>query len=841
MNIRFQYQQNQKQEHYFQNMAKNLTVKNIPTHTKVVIIGGGVIGCSVAYHLTQLGWKDIVLLERAQLTAGTTWHAAGLVEAGGFFSETEINLAIYTRKLYQELEVETGQPTGYKRVGYLEFATHPDRLEMMHRVAAFDRQFGIETQELTPGEVKNKWPLAYTEDIIAGFFSPGDGRVNPIDATMALAKGARMGGAQIFEGVEVTGVTQEYGRVSGVITAQGNIRADFVVNCAGMWARQLGKMAGVGIPLQPMEHYYLITEPFEGANSDLPVLVDLDRYAYYREEHGGMLLGLFEPVAAPWGLGGIPEDFTFGEIAPDWDRMSPYIEEAMKRIPVLRHVGIRKLFCGPESFTPDLSPIVGEAPGLQNYFVAAGLNSLGILFGGGIGRVMANWIIEGVPDVDVTGIDIARISPYQNTPNYLRDRSVEVLGHLFDIQYPNLGYKRARNIRKSAFHDRLAEAGAYFGEYAGWEHPDWFAPRGVEPKVQYAWGRQNWFEYAAAEHQATRQDVTLMDYSVMAKILVQGPDALKYLNYICTNDIDVPNGKIVYTQWLNEKGTIEADLTVTRLAADQFLILTGDGTTTAVLKWLKRHIPPKSIVFITNITSAYSVLSLQGPKSRILLSKVTSADLSNEAFPFMTMQEIDLGYAYVRAFRVSYVGELGWELYIPTEFSLHVFDTLLGAGGQFGLKHIGFQALDSLRLEKAYRDYGGDIDNTDSPFEVGLGRFVDLKKPGGFIGKEATLRRINKGPDYRMVQFLLEDPEPIMHYGEIIYRDGKFAGWIMAGNYGHTLGASVGVGPIENNGDIVTEEFIRNGSYEIDIAGKRFPAKASLQPMYDPKLDRVRA
>jgi heterotetrameric sarcosine oxidase gamma subunit len=822
------------------NVTEKQTVNKIPTQTQVVIIGGGVIGCSVAYHLTKLGWKDVVLLERKQLTCGTTWHAAGLVEAGGFFSETDLYITDYTRKLYQELEAETGQAVGYKKVGYIEFATRPDRLEMGRRIAAFDRKFGIEIHELTPKEVKEKWPLAYTEDVIAGFFSTGDGRVNPVDVTMALAKGAKMRGAQICEEVEVTGIIQKDGRVTGVTTAQGNIQAEYVVNCAGMWARQVGKMAGVDVPLQAMEHYYLITEPFDGMHSDLPVLVDLDRYAYYREEHGGLLLGVFEPVAAPWGLNGIPQDFTFGEIKPDWERMSPYLEEAMQRIPIVKDVGVLKLFCGPESFTPDLSPVIGEAPGLKNFFVAAGMNSLGILMGGGVGRVLATWIVDGLPDVDVTDFDAARVLSYQNNPRFLRDRNVEILGHMFKVHYPNLQFETARNVRKSPFYDRLAGAGAYFGEYAGWEHPDWFAPEGVEPVVEYSWGRQNWFEYATAEHRAAREGVVLLDYSVMAKILVQGRDAEKYLNRICANNVAVPVGKIVYTQWLNEKGTIEADLTVTRLAEDQFLILTSDGTTTAVLKWLNRNIPADAQVFIANVSSAYSVLNVQGPKSRALLSQVTSADLSNEAFPFMTMQEIDLGYAFVRAFRVTYVGELGWELYIPTEFSLHVFDTLVETGREFGMKYLGFQALDSLRLEKAYRDYGGDIDNTDSPLEVGLRRFVDFDKPGGFIGKEATLQRKENGPDYRMVQFLLEDPEPMLHFGEVIYRDGVSVGYIMAGNYGHTLGGSVGVGPVENNSEVVSPEFIHSGQFEIDVAGERFPAKASLRPMYDPKLEKVR-
>ncbi len=812
----------------------------LPEHAKVVIIGGGVIGCSTAYHLAKLGWKDIVLLERAQLTAGTTWHAAGLIEAGGFFGATSVEMAKYTLELYKSLEAETGLATGNKNVGMINLVTTPDRLEEMRRIATFEREFGVEFNEIPPSKVKELWPVASTEDLLAGFYSPGDGRVNPIDVTMALAKGARMGGVQIIEETPVTGFTTEEQRVTSVITDKGEIQTEYVVNCAGMWSREIGKMAGVDVPLQPTEHYYLITEPMEGVHPDLPVLVDLDKYAYYREEVGGILFGLFEPVSAPWALDGIPKDFTFGEIKPDWDRMMPYVEEAMTRIPALENAGIHKFFCGPESFTPDLGPLMGLVPALDNFYVAAGFNSLGILMGGGAGKIMAQWIVDGVPDVDITEIDIARMLPFENTPKYLKDRAVELLGFMFEDGYPNKQFKTARNVRKSAFHDRLAEARAYFGMYAGWEYPDWFAPEGVEPKVEYSWGRQNWFEYSAAEHRATRENVTMLDYSVMGKILVQGRDVEKYLNRICANNVAVPIGRCVYTQWLNETGTIEADLTVTRLAEDQYLILTGDGTITAVQAWLRRHIPEDAHIYVTNITSAYSVLNIQGPKSRDFLSGLTSADLSNEAFPFLTMQQIDIGYALVKAIRITYVGELGWELYIPTEFSLHVYDMLMVAGAEFGLKHMGLHALDSLRLEKAYRDYGGDIDNTDTPLEVGLGYFVDFDKPGGFIGRDALLRLKEGGYRYRMPQFLLEDPEPLLYFGETIYRNGASVGHIMAGGYGHTLGASVGVGPVENEGEPVSVDYIKDGSYEIDIAGVRYKAKVSLRPMYDPKLERVR-
>jgi 4-methylaminobutanoate oxidase (formaldehyde-forming) len=810
-----------------------------------VIIGGGVIGCSVAYHLTKLGWRDVVLLERTQLTAGTTWHAAGIVVAG-FTTETTVNMAKYTRDLYERLGEETGQDTGFKAVGYLQIASNPDRVNSLRRRVDFSRGLGVYTEEISAAEVKKMWPLFQTEDIFAGFYTADDGRTNPVDTTMSLAIGARMGGARILEETKVTGITQEKGRVSGVVTDKGVIEAEYVVNCGGMWARELGKMADVNVPLHAAEHYYLITEPLEGMQRGLPVVEDPDLFGYYLDEMDGLLLGLFEPVAAPWGmvnpegLGGIPEGFSFGEIPPDWDRMMPHLERAMKRIPIVRGAGIHKFFCGPESFTPDMGALMGEAPELRNFFVAAGFNSLGILFGGGAGQIMAQWIVDGHPPVDVSEINIDRMMPFQNNPKYLYDRTVELLGWQY-ISWPNLQPETARNARKSAMYDRLAEAGAYYGVSVGWEYPDWFAPPGVEPKVEYSWGRQNWFEYVAAEHRAAREGVILMDLTHMSKLLVQGRDAEKVLNRICANNVAVPNGRIVYTQWLNERGTIEADLTVTRLADDVYLLVLVDAIQIHVETWLKRNIPPEAHLFVTDVTSAYNIINIHGPKSRQLISGLTSVDMSNVAFPYLTMQEIDMGYAPVKALRVTYVGELGWELYVPTEFTLHVFDRLVEAGEAVGLKHAGFQALDTLRLEKAYRDYGHDIDNTDTPLEAGLGFAVDFDKPGGFIGRDALLRQKKEGVlRQRFVQFLLEDPEPLLYGDEPIYRDGKRVGYLGSGGYGHTLGGSVGLGYVEHE-EGVTAGFIKSGRYELEVVGRRYPAKASLRPMYDPKGKKVRA
>ena len=816
-----------------------MTKESFPTQAQVVVIGGGVIGCSVAYHLTKLGWRDVVLLEKTHLTAGTTWHAAGLI-VSGLSTETDIYMAKYTRELFEGLGEETGQDTGFKAVGYIQIASNLEQLHSLRRSADYCRGHGVSTEEISAAEIKEMWPLFHVDDILAGFYTAEDGRVNPVDATMALAKGARMGGARVLEETRVTGIKQERGRVTGVVTDKGEIEAEYVVNCAGMWARELGKMAGVHVPLHAAEHYYLITEPIEGMRRDMPVVEDPDLFAYYRDEMGGLMLGLFEPVAKPWGMGGIPETFSFGEIPPDWERMTPHLELAMKRIPMAREAGVHKFFCGPESFTPDMGPLMGEAPELENFFVAAGFNSLGILLGGGAGQVIAQWIVDGLPPVDVSDISIARMAPFQNNPKYLHDRTVELLGWQY-ISWPNLQPETARDVRRSAMHDRLAAAGAYFGQSAGWEYPDWFAPEGVEPQVAYSWERQNWFEYAAAEHRAAREDVILMDLTHMSKLLVQGRDAEKVLNRICANNVAVPLGRIVYTQWLNERGTIEADLTVTRLTEDSYLLVLADVIQTHVEAWLKRHIPPEAHVFVTDVTSGYNILSVQGPKSRQLISGLTSVNMSNQAFPYLTMQEIDLGYALVKALRITYVGELGWELYVPTEFTLHVFDSLVETGAGLGLKHAGFQALNTLRLEKAYRDYGYDVDNTDTPLEAGLGFAVDLTKAGGFIGREALLRQKEKGiPKRRLVQFKLENPEPLLYGNEPIYRDGERVGYLGSGGYGHTLGGAVGLGYIENEGG-VTADFVRSGVYELEVAGIRYPARASLRPMYDPTGERVRS
>jgi len=814
----------------------------LPDRARVVVIGGGIIGTSVAYHLAHMGWKDVVLLEQDRLTSGTTWHAAGLMVTFGSTSETSTELRKYTRDLYSRLEAETGQATGFMAVGFIEIAADADRLEEYRRVAAFNRLCGVDVEEISPAEVKRLFPLASVDDMLAGFYVKGDGRVNPVDAAMALAKGATLAGARIVEGVRVTGILQKGGRATGVRTAHGDIAAEFVVNCTGMWARQLGEEIGVAIPNQAAEHYYLITERIAGLPPGLPVLEDPASYAYYREESGGLLVGLFEPVCAPWKVEGIPADFAFGEIEPDWDRMGPYLETAMARVPVTLKAGIKKFFCGPESFTPDLRPIVGEAPELKNYFVAAGLNSIGILTGGGLGRLLAHWIITGTPDMDVTGIHIDRLHRYQSNPEYRRARTIESLGLVYKCHYPTLSPETARGVKRSAVHDRLAAAGAYFRDVSGWEGADWYAPAGHEPKVErLSWGRENWFPWWEAEHRAAREGVILMDMSFMSKFLVQGRDAGRSLNYISANTVDGAPGTITYTQWLNENGLLEADLTVAKLDAERFLVVVTDTMHRHAGTWMRRHIRDDAHAFVTDVTSAYCQLNVQGPRSRELMQKLTGADLSNEAFPFRTAREIDVGFARALCIRITYVGELGYELYIPTEQAAHVYERLVEAGKGLGLRHAGLKALASLRIEKGYRDYGHDIDNTDNAYETGLGLFVDLDKPGGFIGRDAALRQKSAGvPKRRLVQVLVKDPQPLLFHAEPVQRDGKPVGYIRAASYGHTLGGAVGLAMVESAGPI-DGAWLNEGRWEVDIAGKLYPAVASLRPLYDPQMERIKA
>ncbi|MCP3975737.1 MAG: FAD-dependent oxidoreductase [bacterium] len=813
---------------------------DIPERARVVIVGGGVIGCSVAYHLAHLGWTDVVLLERDRLTSGSTWHAAGLIVTFGSTSETSTEMRTYTRDLYARLESETGLATGFNPVGFIELAAEPDRLEEYRRVAAFNRHLGIDVHEISAADVADRFPLARTDDILAGFLVQEDGRANPADVTMSLAKGARQLGVTIVEGVPVTGVTQIDGTVTGVRTELGEIEAEYVVNCAGMWARQLGEEAGVNIPLQAAEHYYLITEQMEGISQQWPIIEDPASYGYYREEGGGLMIGLFEPEAAPWKVEGVPEGASFVEIAPDWDRMAPFVDRAMRRVPASFDAGVRKFFCGPESFTPDLQPIVGEAPELRNYFVAAGLNSIGILTGGGLGRVLAHWIVNGRPDVDVTGFNIDRLRTYQANPQYRRARTIESLGLVYQAHYPTRSMKTARGAKLSPLHDRLAARGAYFRDVSGWEGVDWFAPAGVAPETEkLSWGRHNWFPYWQAEHEAVRDGVALIDMSFMSKFLVQGRDAGRLLSLLSANHVDGESGVITYTQWLNDSGTLEADLTVAKLDHQRFWVVATDTAHRHVENWMRRHIAADMAVSVTDVTSGYAMISVQGPHSRRLLQSITSVDMSDEAFPFRAVRHVDIGLGVALCIRITYVGELGYELYVPAEQATNVFDTLVEAGEPFDLRLAGLKALSSLRMEKGYRDYGHDIDNTDNVWEVGLGFAVDLNRP--FIGRDVVAAQRTAGqPTQRLVQVLVSDPEPLMHHAEIVYRGDVAAGYVRAASYGFSLGGAVGLAMIEAD-ESITQAYLDEGMWEIDIAGIRYPATTSLKPLYDPKAERIKS
>ena len=811
----------------------------LPARAKVVIIGGGVAGCSIAYHLTKLGWSDVVLLERHQLTSGTTWHAAGLVLT---FRETETQtrLARYSQQLYAELEAETGQATGLIRCGSIQLASTDAKAEEMRRGLRAAQGWGIAGKEITPAEVKEHWPLAYIDDLKAAFYFPDDGRVNPADVTQALAKGAKSRGARIVEKCPVTGIETKDGKVVAVDTPLGRIETSIVVNCAGMWARQVGRLAGVDVPLQAAEHYYLISEPVAGVTSKLPVLRDPGRQTYIREDAGKIMVGIFEDIGKPWAVDGVPGDFNFGEIPPDWDRLQPYLERAMQRVPVLEKTGIRLLFCGPESFTADHNYLMGEAPNLKGLYVAAGFNSLGILSGGGVGLVMANWIVNGDPKMDVWSVNIRRTHHWQSNTRYQVDRTVESLGIGFQNHWPFRQWETARAVKRSILHDRMQAAGACFGESAGWERPNWFAKPGQEPRYEYAWGRQNWFANNKAEHQAVRERVGLFEQSSFCKLLVQGRDAERTLNRIATADCAVPVGKVVYTQFLNTRGGIEADLTILRLAEHEFMVVGPAFAATHIAAWIRDHIEPTAHCWVTEVSDAWCMLNVQGPRSRELLAGIATGSWSNEGFPFGTLREVQIGYATLTAVRLSYVGELGWELYVPTPFAVQVYDAIVKAGAPLGLSHCGYHTLNSLRIEKAYREWSHDIGPDDSPLEAGLEFTCAWNKPGGFIGREALIGQRGEPPRRRLVQLLLKDPEPMLYHNELILHRGKQVGMITSGMYGHTLGGAVGLGYVASGDGGAVEDMIAADAFSILIGNQDVPARASLKPLYDPRSLRVR-
>ncbi len=816
--------------------------KDLPKHAKIVIVGGGIAGCSIAYHLAKRGQSDVVLLERRQLTCGTTWHAAGIVGQLRS-SRAQTDLAIYTVNLFRSLEEETGQATGYKQNGSLGLALTPARVEDHKRNVAGAHYMGVEAEFLAPEAIAERWPYFHTDDVLGGYFVPGNGQVNAIDVTNALARGARMHGARIFENTKVNSLIVRHGTARGVQTDHGDIEADLVVLAGGMWTRDFAARHGVSVPLQAAEHFYIVTEPIPGLPTSFPVASVSDERTYYKEDAGKLLVGCFEPVGKPWALDGIPDSFCFDSLPEDFDHFGPILEKAVQRVPMLADAGIQLFFNGPESFTPDGRYYLGETPELANLFVAAGFNSQGILSSGGVGKVMAEWIDKRHPPSSMVSFDIRRMMPFQSTRAYLADRTVESLGLQMEVRWPGKQMRTARGARRLVLHDKLLAKGAQMAERAGWEQPAFYIEPGETPGFRHDHRRPGWFEACRRECLAVQNDVVLFDQSNFAKFIVEGPDACAVLDRICANRIDVPAGKTVYTQWLNERGGIEADVTVLRLSETKFMILTGGPMQVRDFDWLTKHISPDARCLAYDTGAGYAMLSLMGPKSRALLQRLSPADFSNTAFPFSTSQEIELGYARVRANRLTYVGELGWELIIPAEFAAHVHERIVAAGEAFGLRHGGWFSIDHCRIEKAYRRWGHDIDEDSTPVEAGLRFAVAMKKSAPFIGRDAVQKQLDAGVvRQRLVLFQVDDAGesvPIIHGGEPIYRDGVAVGSFTSGNWGHRIQRSVGIGYISHK-EGVTDAFVAEGRYEMDSALQRYPLIAGLVPWYDPAGERVR-
>ena len=815
--------------------------KSVPNKARAVVIGGGVAGCSVAYHLAKQGWKDVVLLERKQLTSGTTWHAAGLI-AQLRATKNMTRLAKYSQELYGELEAETGVATGFRRCGSITVALTEERKEEIFRQASMARAFGVDVDEISAAEVKEKYEHLNIEDVTGAVYLPLDGQGDPANIALALAKGARMNGAKVIEGIKVTDIHKADGRVTGVSWSRdgsdevGTIEADCVVNCGGMWAHEVGRMAGVSVPLHACEHFYIVTESIKGL-TQLPVLRVPDECAYYKEDAGKMLLGAFEPVSKPWAMDGIPDDFCFDQLPEDFDHFEPILENAVKRMPMLAEAGIHTFFNGPESFTPDDAYHLGEAPNLDGFWVCAGFNSIGIQSSGGAGMALAHWMEHGHPPFDIGDVDIRRMQPFQGNKTYLFERAKETLGLLYADHFPYRQMATARGVRRTPFHQHLKEQGAVFGEVAGWERANWFADEGQKPEYEYSWKRQNWFENSKREHEAVRNNVGMYDMTSFGKLRVEGRDAEKYLNYICGNDVAAPIGKIIYTQFLNSRGGIEADVTVTRLSETAYIVVTPAATVQRELQWMRKHLGDHNVV-ITDTTSGEGVLAVMGPNARKLLERISPHDWSNENHPFGQAHNIELGLGLARAHRVTYVGELGWELYISSDMAAHAFETLHQAGKELDLKLCGMHMMDSLRIEKGFRHFGHDITEEDHVLEAGLGFAVKTAKES-FIGRDAVLTKKENGLDMRMVQFKLKDAEPMLYHNEPIIRDGEIVSYVTSANYGHTLGAAIGMGYVPCSGE--KPEQVLASKYEIEIAGVRVEAEASLRPMYDPKSERVKA
>ncbi len=813
---------------------------DLPTQARVVIIGGGVVGCSVAYHLTKLGWQDVVLLERKQLTSGTTWHAAGLI--GQLRASANMTrLARYSAELYTGLEAETGVATGFRQVGSVSVALTGERLEELKRNAAMARAFGVPVEEMSPAEIKLRYPHLSLEGVTGGVWLPTDGQADPANIALALAKGARNRGARVQERVKVTGIARAGRRVTGVDWqgedgSAGHIACEMIVNCAGMWGHEVGRMAGTNVPLHACEHFYIVSEPIAGL-TQLPVLRVPDECAYYKEDAGKIMLGAFEPVSKPWGMNGIPESFEFDQLPEDFDHFEPILEAAVNRMPMLAEAGIHTFFNGPESFTPDDAYHLGLCPEMDNVWVAAGFNSIGIQSAGGAGHALSLWMDAGERPFDLGDVDVARMQPFQGNKRYLFERSTETLGLLYADHYPYRQKATARGVRRTPFHAQLLAQGAVMGELAGWERANWYAEAGQEREYRYSWKRQNWFENTAAEVRAIRGAVGMYDMSSFGKLQVEGRDAEAFLNHVCGADMSVAPGRIVYTQFLNAKGGIEADVTVTRLSESAYLVVTPAATRLADETWLRRHVGERAVV-ITDVTAGEGVLAVMGPKARDLMRAVSPDDFSNAVHPFSHARQIEIGMGVARAHRVSYVGELGWEIYVSADMCGHVFEVLHAAGADHGLKLCGMHAMDSCRIEKAFRHFGHDITCEDHVLEAGLGFAVATGK-ADFIGREAVLAKREAGLERRLVQFRLTDPEPMLYHNEPLLRDGEIVGYLSSGAYGHHLGGAMGLGYVPCKGESA-EQVLASG-YEVDVAGVRVKAEASLRPMYDPRSERVKA
>lgn len=807
-------------------------------HAQIVVIGGGIIGCSTAYHLARDHNADVVLLEQGKLTSGSTWHAAGLV--GQLRSSASITQVLkYSVDLYKRLDAETGLETGWKMTGCLRLATTQDRWTEYRRLATTARSFGMDMHLISPDEVRSMWPLMETSDLVGASWLPTDGQASPSDITQSLAKGARMHGAKLHENVRVTGFQMTGGRITHVETDQGTIACDKVVNCAGQWARQLGEKAGISVPLQPIKHQYIITEPIDGLSADAATIRDPDKRTYFKEEVGGLVMGGYEPNPQPWTTGDVPDAWEFRLFDDDFDHFEQHMEAAIARVPALETAGVKQMINGPESFTPDGNFILGRAPECSNMYVGAGFNAFGIASGGGAGWVLAEWVVTGEAPLDLWVVDINRFSGLHRDRQWVSDRTCEAYGKHYSVAFPHAEMETGRPRITSPLYERLKAHRAVFGSKLGWERPNWFAPEAGPPRDVLSMGRQNWFDTVGAEHAAVRQAVGIFDQSSFAKYEITGADAATALDLICANDVTRPPGRLTYTQMLNTRGGIEADLTVARLSDDHFYLVTGTGFRTHDMSWIRDHLPSGD-VSIRDVTEDWGTLSLMGPAARDVLARVTTADVSNAGFPFAHVREIEIAGALTRALRITYVGELGWELHVPLAETGAVFDALMEAGAGDGLRPVGYRALESLRLEKGYRAWSSDITPNDTPFEAGLGWAVKMRTNRHFTGRDALDAKRAVPLTKRLAGFTVSDPDVVLLGRETILRNGVAVGYLTSGGYGYTLGAGIGYGYVKNP-DGVSEDWLNSGDYSLDVAGEITPAKLGLKPFYDPGGIRVKA